>query len=107
MVTLVMELDALASNQTELLQLILSISPQIEKEEGCQSSSVHQNLEEDTAYTLISTWKTETDLNHYLRSAVFSVLKGAETLLTRPSDISINKQVPQSKDGWYQIGYDV
>jgi len=75
--------------QKEVLITLLSIIESPRKEKGCLSYSIFCNIEDNNVFELISEWETRQDLNHHIRSDIFSVLLGTKSLLCEPLEIQI------------------
>ena len=74
----------------ELRQTIRSIVDEVRKENGCVDSTFYQNSENENDFFLVEEWETRQALNDHLRSARFTVLMGARSLLSRPQEIMIH-----------------
>ena len=74
----------------ELRQTIRSIVQEVRKENGCVDSTFYQNFENENAFFLIEEWENRQALDDHLRSAGFTVLMGARSLLSQPPEIMIH-----------------
>jgi quinol monooxygenase YgiN len=52
---------------------------------GCRTFDFYLDATDENSTLLVSEWDTETDLNNYLRSDDFAILKGAITVLSARS----------------------
>ena len=74
----------------ELLRACRLITDQTHHENGCKSSQLSQDNDNENIITLEQKWEQRSFLNDYFRSDHFSVLLGAMKLLSRTYDIRIN-----------------
>jgi quinol monooxygenase YgiN len=98
-------MSALPSKRNELLQTLLSMIEAARQENGCRSHQVFQDIENNNVFCLIEEWETREDLENHMKSARFSVLLGARTLLNKNHDIQIYPplQNEKGKDASYII----
>jgi quinol monooxygenase YgiN len=68
-----------------LLQTIARLLEPSKRAPGCRTFEFYLEASDENSTLLVSEWDTETDLNNYLRSDDFSVLKGAMTVLSARS----------------------
>jgi quinol monooxygenase YgiN len=61
-----------------------------ENERGCLDCHVCRHIEDKNLFGLIVEWETREDLDHYIRSDIFSVLLGTKSLLYEPPRIEIH-----------------
>ena len=52
------------------------------KAKGCRTFDFYLDASDENSTLLVSEWETETDLNNYLKSNDFAVLRGAITVLS-------------------------
>lgn len=52
--------------------------------------SACQDIENKNTFRLLEEWKTQQDLDHYLRSDLFTVLLGAKNLMSKPLETKFN-----------------
>ena len=83
-------MNAFLDKRTEVMQTLLSMIEPTENERGCLSFDAFRDLEDKNGFDLIAEWDTLEDLEHYLRSARFSVLLGTKSLLFEPPQIEIH-----------------
>ena len=83
-------MNAYLDKRTEVMQTLLSMIEPTENERGCLSFQAFRDLEDKNGFDLIAEWETLEDLEHYLRSARFSVLLGTKSLLYDPPRIKIH-----------------
>jgi len=82
----------------ELWQTISSIVQEVRRENGCVDSTFYQNAENENDFFVVEEWETRQELDEYLRSAGFTVMMGAGSLLSRPPEIMIHSVSESS--GW-------
>lgn len=76
--------------QKELSQTLLSIVEKVRKESGCLHSGFYQDVENENYFTVIEEWETQKDADDHLQSNIFTVLKGAGSLMRQPPEIVIH-----------------
>jgi quinol monooxygenase YgiN len=74
-----------ADKRTEFLQTVGRLLEPSKRAKGCRTFDFYLDASDENSTLLVSEWETETDLNNYLRSDDFSVLKGAMTVLSARS----------------------
>ena len=79
----------------ELSQTLLSIVEQVKKEKGCLRAGFYQNFENEKDYLVVSEWVSQKESDDYLRSDIFTVLRGAGSLMRRTPEI-VSHTVSQS-----------
>lgn len=73
--------------RTELFQTIGVLIDQINRAKGCVMFRHYVDASDENSLLLLAEWETDSDLNNYLRSNNFAILRGAITLLsTRCTD---------------------
>lgn len=68
--------------RTEFLQTIGRLLEPIAGTNGCHTFRFYVDAEDENSSLLVSEWETESDLNRYMRSNDFAVLRGAITVLS-------------------------
>ena len=68
--------------RTELLQTIGRLVEPIAGVNGCRTFRFYVDATDENSSLLLSEWESESDLNSYLRSNNFAVLRGAITVLS-------------------------
>ena len=66
----------------EFLQTIGRLLNPIKSAKGCRTIDFYLDVADENSTLLISEWDTERDLNNYLKSNDFAVLRGAITVLS-------------------------
>jgi quinol monooxygenase YgiN len=69
-------------NRTEFLQTVGRLLDPIKSSKGCRTIDFYLDAKDENSTLLISEWETENDLNDYLNSDDFAVLRGAITVLS-------------------------
>jgi quinol monooxygenase YgiN len=82
----------------EFLQTIGRLLDPIKTAKGCRTFDFYLDAADENSTLLVSEWETERDLNNYLRSDDFAVLRGAITVLgVRSIDSKANVTSHQSR----------
>ncbi len=68
--------------RTEFLQSIGPLVEPIKSAKGCRDFGFYLDAADENSTLLVSEWETETDLDNYLRSNDFAILRGAITVLS-------------------------
>jgi quinol monooxygenase YgiN len=68
--------------RTELFQTIGVLTNQINRAKGCVMFRHYVDALDENSSLLMAEWETDSDLNDYLRSNDFAILRGAITLLS-------------------------
>ena len=84
------KMNVRSEKHKELLQTFQSIVAQMRTENGCVDSNFYQNAENENDFFLVEGWENRKTLDDHLRSARFTVLMGARSLLNRPPEIMIH-----------------
>ena len=80
-----------ADKRTEFFQTIGRLLDPLKKAKGCRMLNFYLDTTDENSTLLVSEWETEKDLNNYLESNDFAVLRGAITVLsTRSVDSKAN-----------------
>ena len=73
--------------RTELFHTISVLIDQVHRAQGCVMFRHYIDASDENSSLLMAQWETDSDLNNYLRSDDFAILRGAITLLsTRCTD---------------------
>ncbi|QTA81848.1 Antibiotic biosynthesis monooxygenase domain-containing protein [Desulfonema limicola] len=89
MILSIITMNVLPEKQKELIQTILSMNKALEKEAGCMSCSMFCNIQDKNNFNLFKEWQTRKDLHKYLKSEMFGILLGTNSLLCEPFKIKI------------------
>lgn len=71
----------------EFLQAVHSLNNGHEKPEGLMRSTLYQQIDDQTSFSLIHEWETQEHLDRYLGAEEFRVLLGALKILCEKSEI--------------------
>jgi len=74
----------------ELSQTLQSIVEKMRKESGCLHAGFYQDTENENDFLVVEEWATQKDSDDHLRSDIFTVLMGAESLMRRPPETVIH-----------------
>jgi quinol monooxygenase YgiN len=83
-------MNVLPEKQKEVMQTLLSMIEPPGKESGYLSYGIFCDIEDKNVFNLISEWETRQNLDHHIRSDLFSVLLGTKSLLCEPPQIEIH-----------------
>ena len=83
-------MNVLPEKRKEVMQTLLSMIEPPGKESGYLSYGIFCDIEDKNVFNLISEWETRQDLDHHIRSDLFSVLLGTKSLLTEQQNIQIH-----------------
>jgi quinol monooxygenase YgiN len=97
MVVIFVRMTVRPEKRKELSQTLHSIVEQLRKESGCLHSGFYQDVGNEKDFLVVSEWATQKDSDDHLRSDIFTVLRGAATLMSRPPEILIHT-VDRSKE---------
>ena len=67
--------------RTEFFQTVGRLLDPIKSAKGCRTFDFYLDASDENSTLLVSEWDTETDLNNYIESDDFAVLRGAITVL--------------------------
>jgi quinol monooxygenase YgiN len=67
--------------RTEFFQTVGRLLAPIKSARGCRTFDFYLDASDENSTLLVSEWETERDLNNYLESNDFAVLRGAITVL--------------------------
>lgn len=68
--------------RTEFFQTIRRLLDPLKKARGCRTLDFYLDAADENSTLLVSEWDSEKDLNNYLQSNDFAVLRGAITVLS-------------------------
>ena len=91
MYIVIIKMNSLPEKCLELKQTLQALKKSTQQEKGCLSQSVLQDIESDNSFSLVQFWQNREDLDNHLRSEKFTVLIGTKSLLSRPSEITVNE----------------
>lgn len=68
--------------RSEFFQTVGRLLGPSKRAKGCRTFGFYLDASDENSTLLVSEWDTETDLNNYLKSNDFAVLRGAITVLS-------------------------
>jgi len=89
MIVVRMIMNVLPEKHKEVMQTLLSMIESPVKDSRYLSYGIFCDIEDKNVFNLISEWKTRKDLDHHMRSDIFSVLLGTKSLLCEPLKFQI------------------
>ena len=101
MFIVIIKLDALPEKCLELKQTLQALNKSTLKDKGCLNHTVFQDIESDNCFSLVQLWQNREDLDNHLRSDKFTVLMGTRSLLSQPSEITMNEVAHST--GWEAV----
>jgi quinol monooxygenase YgiN len=87
MILVIIRMKVLAEKRKELSQTIKSLIGPLRTEKGCRRCDFCQSMENENELHIIEEWDTRENLDRYLNSERFRVLRGAMNLLQEPYEI--------------------
>ncbi|WP_300457770.1 antibiotic biosynthesis monooxygenase [Desulfobacula sp.] len=81
MIIMTQILNVKPKKRKEFIQTICDLMVPFRKINGCINLHCYQSIEDQSSFILISKWKTQADMDAYMKSDEFEVLQGAKTLL--------------------------
>lgn len=87
---LIIRMKVLSKKRKELSQTISSLIRSIRTEKGCKRCNFCQDIEDENAFYLLEEWDTQENLESYLKSERFKVLRGAMNLLAETCEMMFN-----------------
>jgi len=96
MIQMTITMAALPTKEQELLQTLQELTEVMRQEKGFLRGSVGMNGKNANVVKFIEAWETPEDLNAYMQSYYFSVLRGALKLLTSSSEIEFTPEGGQT-----------
>lgn len=90
MVTITVKMNVPPTKRKELLQTLDELKEVKRKEKGFIDARVCMKNDNENTVTLIEEWQTQEDVDAYMQSEYFYVLRGAMKLLTSSSEIEFS-----------------
>jgi quinol monooxygenase YgiN len=90
MITITITMKVRSAKRRELLQTLDELTEEMRREHGFLDARIGMNGEKDNKLTFIEEWDTEDDMNAYVQSPYFRVLKGALKVLTTSAAIEFS-----------------
>jgi len=101
MFIVIIKMEALPEKCLELKQTLQALNKSAQKEKGCLSHNVLQDIEIDNSFSMVQMWQNREDLDDHLRSDKFTILMGTRSLLSRPSEITMHEVTHSA--GWEAV----
>jgi quinol monooxygenase YgiN len=70
-------------HQRELLQVLQGMLEPIRKAAGCRAATLYQDVDNENVVSLQADWGTQAEMEQYVRSEIFSILRGAIRTLSQ------------------------
>jgi len=90
LVVIFVKMKAWPVKRKELVQTLSSIVDQVRKEGGNLKAGVYQSIEDENELLLIEEWSNRKDADAHLDSDIFTVLRGAGSLMLQTPEIVIH-----------------
>jgi len=87
MIVTINRITVSTANRSELFQTIVTLLASVRNEDGCISSRLYLDSDDNNSVLLIEEWKTEKDWDNHLRSRDCAVFLGAVSILCRPASV--------------------
>jgi quinol monooxygenase YgiN len=87
MITMTVAVKVKPEKREEFLQAMRSLNGGGEKQPGLRESTLYQEIDDQTGFSLIYEWETQKDLDRYLGAEKFRVLLGALKVLAEKSEM--------------------
>jgi len=87
MILVIIRMQVLPEKRKELSQTIVSLIGSLRTEKGCLRCDFCQCMENENELRIFEEWDTRENLDSYLKSEHFRVLRGAMTLLREPYEM--------------------
>jgi quinol monooxygenase YgiN len=90
MIINLIRIEAIPRKRRELEQTLHSISETTRRLQGCLGHHLYRDLVEENTFCLLQEWQDRVDLDAYLQSDPYHILKGAVGLLSRSQQMTFN-----------------
>jgi len=87
MILVIIRMKVLAEKHKELSQTIALLIDSMRTEKGCLRCDFYRSMEDENELCIFEEWDTRENLNSYLESELFKVLRGAINLLQEPYEM--------------------
>jgi quinol monooxygenase YgiN len=94
MFLITIRMQAAPEKRKELSQAVTSLTGAIRNMRGCHRCDLCRSMEDDDEFCLLGEWENKEDLLTHLESELFKVLLGAASLLKKPHEMTIYKDLP-------------
>jgi len=89
-------MKVLAEKRKELTQTIISLIGSLRAEKGCLRCDFCQGMEDENELCIFEEWDMRENLDRYLKSENYKVLRGAMSLLQEPYEMMVHT-IPAGK----------
>ncbi|EFK10833.1 antibiotic biosynthesis monooxygenase [delta proteobacterium NaphS2] len=90
MVTIIVKMKVRPEKHKELFQTVFSIAQHVRKENGCLNLGFYLNAENENDFLMVEEWASQKDWDDHQQSDIFTVLRGAGSLMRRPPEILVH-----------------
>ena len=97
MIVITITMNAHPSKRNELLQTLQGLLELLPEEKGYLNAQLEMDWD-NNAFTLVEEWNTRKDVDRYMQSKYFSVLRGAMKLLTSSATITMLPNIHPKHD---------
>jgi quinol monooxygenase YgiN len=88
---LAIEIKAKPGNFQELDQTLQALLPTIRNEKGCRGCRIYRDMEDGEIFFLSAQWKSQANLEHYMRSTDGMALLGAIEVLSERAAVKTGR----------------
>ena len=89
MILFIIRMKVLAEKRKELSQTIALLIGSLRAEKGCRRCDFCRSMEDENELCILEEWDTRKNLNSHLKSELFTVLRGAMSLLQEPYEKAV------------------
>ena len=90
MVIMVLRVTVAPKNRAEIVKIIKPIVNPIETQPGCLLFRLYSETDNDDALLLLQKWRSQEDLDRFIRSRDFKRVLAVMDLANKPPEISFN-----------------
>lgn len=90
MILVIIRMKVLAEKRKELTQTIISLIGSLRAEKGCLRCDFCQGMEDENELCIFEEWDMRENLDSYLKSENYKVLRGAMSLLQEPYQLRVH-----------------
>ena len=89
MILVIIRMKVRSEKRKELSQTIVSLIGSIKREKGCGRCDFYRSMGDENELCILEEWETRDNLNSYLKSERFRVLRGAMSFLQEPYEMMV------------------
>ena len=97
MIVVILKIKVASTDRAEILELIRPIIGPTEAQPGCSLYRFYSETDDDDALVLLQEWRSQQDLDKFIRSRDFKRILAAMDLASQSPEFSINEVF--SRDG--------